>query len=133
MTDDETPPDDGYEVGYGRPPNHSQFKPGRSGNAKGRPPKSKNVDTLIKSELDATVTIKEGGRELRITKREAIVKQFVNSALKGDPRKLLLMLKYLEKQQEPDPYVPTASDDAELLKLLGGGPIADKDEEDEQR
>jgi hypothetical protein len=132
MTDDETPPDDGYDVGYGRPPKHSQFKPGRSGNPKGRPPKSKNVDTLIKSELDATVTIKEGGRELRITKREAIVKQFVNSALKGDPRKLLLMLKYLEKQQEPDPYVPTASDDAELLKLLGG-PIGDKDEEDEQR
>jgi Family of unknown function (DUF5681) len=132
MTDDETPPDDGYEVGYGRPPKHSQFKPGRSGNPKGRPPKSKNVDTLIKSELDATVTIKEGGRELRITKREAIVKQFVNSALKGDPRKLLLMLKYLEKQQEPDPYVPTASDDAELLKLLGGA-IGDKGEEDEQR
>jgi hypothetical protein len=132
MTDDETPPDDGYEVGYGRPPKHSQFKPGRSGNPKGRPPKSKNVDTLIKSELDAMVTIKEGGRELRITKREAIVKQFVNSALKGDPRKLLLMLKYLEKQQEPDPYVPTASDDAELLKLLGGA-IGDKGEDDEQR
>jgi Family of unknown function (DUF5681) len=132
MTDDEAPPDDGYEVGYGRPPKHSQFKPGRSGNPKGRPHKSKNVDTLIKSELDATVTIKEGGRELRITKREAIVKQFVNSALKGDPRKLLLMLKYLEKQQEPDPYVPTASDDAELLKLLGGA-IGDKGEEDEQR
>jgi hypothetical protein len=132
MTDDEMPPDEDYEVGYGRPPKYSQFKPGRSGNPKGRPPKSKNVDTLIKSELDATVTIKEGGRELRITKREAIVKQFVNSALRGDPRKLLLMLKYLEKQQEPDPYVPTASDDAELLKLLGGA-IGDKGEEDEQR
>src|SRR5919109_55750 len=107
MADDASPPDDGYKVGYGRPPKHSQFKPGRSGNPKGRPRKSKNVETLITMELEQKVTIKEGGRELRVTKREAIVKQLVNSALKGDPRKLLLMLKYLEKLQEPDPYVPT--------------------------
>ena len=26
-----------YEVGYGKPPKHSRFKPGQSGNPKGRP------------------------------------------------------------------------------------------------
>jgi hypothetical protein len=132
--DDQTPPDKGYEVGYGRPPKQTQFKPGRSGNPKGRPPKSKNVETLIKNELDAKVTIKEAGRELRITKREAIVKQLVNSALRGDPRKLLLMLKYIEKLQEPDPFSSTAADEAELLKLVGEVTADnDKGEDDDRR
>lgn len=31
--------DEGDRVGYGRPPRHRQFQPGRSGNIKGRPKK----------------------------------------------------------------------------------------------
>ena len=49
-------PDDGetqdYEVGYRRPPRHSRFKPGQSGNPRGRPNRSKNINTLMQEELD---------------------------------------------------------------------------------
>ena len=37
-----------YSIGYGRPPIHSRYKPGWSGNAKGRPKGSCNVKTDLK-------------------------------------------------------------------------------------
>ena len=36
-----------YAVGYGRPPKATQFKPGRSGNPRGRPKGAKSEDTMI--------------------------------------------------------------------------------------
>ena len=35
-------PRPGYEVGNGKPPEHSRFKPGQSGNPRGRPKGAKN-------------------------------------------------------------------------------------------
>ena len=40
-------PTDAYEVGYGKPPRHTRFPKGRSGNPKGRPPRSKNIGALL--------------------------------------------------------------------------------------
>ena len=117
------------EVGYCKPPRHSQFKPGRSGNPRGRPRKAGSIEAMIKRELDQTVKITEGGRELRISKREAIVKQFVNRAIKGDPKPLQLMLAHLEKHKDIEPFTATDADDTELLKALGANPTGDKNDE----
>jgi hypothetical protein len=40
-----------YSVGYGRPPKHTRFKPGRSGNPKGRPRGSRNLSTEMQKVL----------------------------------------------------------------------------------
>ena len=40
-----------YEVGYGKPPRKSQFKPGQSGNPKGRPKGRKGFSTILVEEL----------------------------------------------------------------------------------
>ena len=40
-----------YEVGYGKPPRHSRFVKGRSGNPRGRPPGTKNLKTLLSEAL----------------------------------------------------------------------------------
>ena len=114
--------------GYCKPPKHSRFKPGQSGNPRGRPRKNSSIEAMIKRELDQTVKIMEGGRELRITKRAAIIKQFVNRAIKGDAKPLQLMLAHLEKHKDVEPFTPTAADDAELLKALGASPKGDPDE-----
>lgn len=118
MADDETPDDD-YEVGYGKPPKHTRFKPGESGNPRGRPKKSKNVDALLEKELDAIVTLQEGGQPIQITKREAIIKQFVNLAIKGNAKPLQMMLAHLDKTRQPEPFVPSEADDAEILRSFG--------------
>ena len=123
--DDETPKPDVYAVGYGKPPKHSQYKPGQCGNPRGRPRKTSSIEAMIKRELDQTVKITEGGRELRITKREAIVKQFVNRAIKGDAKPLQLMLAHLQKYKDVEPFLATDVDDAELLKALSATPKGD--------
>lgn len=118
MNNDPDPADDGDKVGYGRPPKHTQFKPGQSGNRRGRPKASKNVDAILEKELDEVVTLREGGRPIRITKRQALIKQFVNSAIKGSPKAQQMMLAHLEKHRELEPFVSTEEDDAELLRAL---------------
>src|SRR5712664_4205201 len=70
-----------YEVGYKKPPTGSKFQKGESGNAKGRPRGSKNLATLFEDELNQRVIVRENGRQKRITKREAAVKQFINQLI----------------------------------------------------
>jgi Family of unknown function (DUF5681) len=93
-----------YEVGYGKPPRHTRFVKGQSGNPKGRPPGAKNVKTLLKEALNETVIITEDGRRRKITKCRAITKQIVNQAAKGDWRGIKILLDFLrdiEGHNEP--------------------------------
>jgi hypothetical protein len=88
---------DDYVVGYGRPPVHTRFQKGQSGNPKGRQKGCKNLSTLMERVLDETVTIKENGSQKIITKREAFLKQLVNKAASGDLRSIQLAINYLQQ------------------------------------
>lgn len=81
-----------YTVGYGKPPKDKQFKTGRSGNPKGRPRRSTTFDDDVETELCSAVTVLEGGKRRKMTKRRAIAKQHVNKALGGDVRSTELLL-----------------------------------------
>jgi hypothetical protein len=101
------PPDNerDYEVGYGRPPQHTRFKRGQSGNPKGRPRESKNLPTLLTEALNQRVIVAENDGRRRITKREAIITQLVNRSAKADLRaiKILLdILQEIERRTEPE-------------------------------
>jgi|SRR6185437_4541086 len=75
-----------YEVGYRKPPQHSRFKPGQSGNPKGRPKDVMNFVTALHRALNERVIVVEGNRRKSITKTEAMFKTMVNRAVKGDAR-----------------------------------------------
>jgi hypothetical protein len=79
--------DDG--IGYRRPPKKTQFKPGQSGNPKGRPKGSKNMTTILQEELDQKIPVTEGGKRRRVTKRRLAVRQQVNKAAQGDSKAFL--------------------------------------------
>ena len=75
---------DDYEVGYKKPPVKSRFKPGNSGNPKGRPKGSKNLSTILRQRLNKKVQIAENGRRKMVTVEEIIVAKMVNDAAAGD-------------------------------------------------
>ena len=100
-----------YEVGYGKPPRRSRFKKGQSGNPRGRPRGSKNVSTLLSEALNEPVTVAENSGRRKITMRQAIIKQLVHQAAKGDWRAMKILLDLLrdtEGQTEPAPAGATA-------------------------
>lgn len=82
-----------HKVGYGKPPVHSQFKPGQSGNPKGRPAGSKNrfltkgtenaLVQRVDKFLSAEITIKENGKTRKVSHIEASLKATLANALKG--------------------------------------------------
>jgi hypothetical protein len=70
-------------VGHGQPPVATRFKKGQSGNPKGRPRNRRReipYDTL----LGQMVTIREDGRERRVTAAEAFLLQLTKKGLEGD-------------------------------------------------
>ena len=73
-------------VGRGRPPLHTRFQKGRSGNPSGRPKGRRNLHTVMIKELLAPVTAKENGRPVRVSKVQLLIKSLLAQALGGDMR-----------------------------------------------
>jgi hypothetical protein len=86
-------PDRPYAIGYGRPPIASRFKPGVSGNVRGRPKHSKNLKTRIREAMTANITIQEGANSRRVSKIEGVVLRQLQSALKGDDKSAMAIIK----------------------------------------
>ena len=81
-----------YAVGYGRPPLHSRFKPGQSGNPKGRAKGSQNLRTILKQVSNEQILIREGDRSRRMSRMEALVRTTYTRAFKGDPKALASLI-----------------------------------------
>jgi len=108
-----------YPVGYGKPPEHSKFRPGQSGNPKGRPRGSLNLATALNRALKEKVTVVENGRRRLVTKLDAAVTQLVNRAVKGDARAVQQMLS-LAPLVGIQSEGPTQSLDANDTAVLAG-------------
>src|SRR4051794_13642811 len=83
-----------YEVGKGRTPKATRFKPGQSGNPKGRPRGSKNAATLAKKELSRKIAVTVNGRKRQMTVAEIGYRKLGDKTMAGDQKALgfLLML-----------------------------------------
>ncbi len=86
MTDETS--DDGFTVGYKKPPQHSRFKPGRSGNPRGKQKGVRNLGSDVKRTLEVPVRLNEQGRARRVSTQEAALLRLREKALKGDARSL---------------------------------------------
>ena len=106
----------GYRVGYARPPHQHQFKPGHSGNPKGRPKGAKNEETILSNLLNRKIDIREAGRLRKITVLEAVLLRFTEAALKGDAKAATFLL---NRYRPPEPDEISASEltreDQEIL------------------
>ena len=117
-----------YEVGYSKPPRHTRFTKGQSGNPRGRAPGAKNLKTLLIDALNELVVVTENGGRRTISKGQAIIKQLVNQSAKGDWRATKLLLDTLQRiEDRTEPETAEASFDAadakvieQLMTRLGG-------------
>ena len=105
-----------YDVGYGRPPAHSQFKPGQSGNPVGGKKGQPTVSEVLMREAARLVKIKRGDTVETITKHEVVIRRLFQSAMEGDIAASRLVLFGLA-QNAPDPSAAPAEDETANLAL----------------
>ena len=91
-----------YEVGYCRPPLHTRFKPGKSGNPSGRVKGSKNLKTLFHQILNEQIPLIDGTQSKNVTKGEALMRRLIIGALKGDSRSVMTLMRIAEQTGEFD-------------------------------
>ncbi len=94
---DRKKPNGDNEVGYGKPPKERQFKPGQSGNLKGRPKSKKSGLTDISGLLNEPVKVKAGGKVREMGPFEAGFRKLAKRAVDGDLRAILKFVKYCEE------------------------------------
>jgi hypothetical protein len=116
-----TPKNADDKVGYGNPPKATQFKPGQSGNPKGRPAKSRNLKTELREEISELITLREGEKIRKVPKLRAYVKRLSEQALKGDARATKLMLELIRSMFDDNPPMEAqdlSAADKELIEEL---------------
>lgn len=90
--------DEEEAVGYGRPPKANRFKPGQSGNPKGRPKGRLSFQTQMMNVLNMKVVITDkNGRKRSISMVEAAGRKLTQKAMQGDHRALEAVLGYAER------------------------------------
>lgn len=89
-----------YEVGYCKPPVHTRFKPGQSGNPSGRVKGSKNLKSLFHQILNEQIPLQDGAQTKKVTKAEALMRRLIIGALKGDSRSLMTLMRIAEQTGE---------------------------------
>lgn len=111
--------DDAYEVGYGKPPKGSQFKPGKSGNPKGRPKAPPKVEELIAREAARLITITVEGQKKTLTQAEVVIKAMFQKAMKGDLSAAKMVVFGLQNQPEtPEAEAAISEHELRLLQEL---------------
>ena len=105
-----------YEVGYGRPPEHSRFPPGQSGNPVGRRKGQPTVSEVLMKEAARLVKVKRGDTVETITKHEVVIRRLFQSAMEGDIAASRLVLFGLG-QNAPEPSDAPAEDETANLAL----------------
>jgi hypothetical protein len=91
-----------YPVGYKKPPRHAQFKPGQSGNSKGRPKRSPTFEEALTKQLRRSVTVTMGDRVEKIPMLEAIAIKLVSQAASGDPKSTAIVRDSLKSSENDE-------------------------------
>ena len=101
------PPREDYAVGFGKPPKHTQFKKGRSGNPKGRRERRPKTLRMIMDEIFAEkIRVREGGRSMLVTVRHAIIMRLTAKARKGDRAAINVLMDYIEDASAHKEFEP---------------------------
>jgi len=131
MSDD----NDDYEVGYGKPPKHSRWKPGESGNPRGKEKGHKGLKTDLEAELNATATVtgKDGwskkGRQQRLV-MATLCRRAANGDLKAQALLIPMILNIFGVEDRRAGPKTLSVQDQTLLDELLASRGEEEDEDD---
>ena len=121
-----------YKIGRGRPPLHTRFKKGQSGNPRGPRPRQKNLPALLVAALNEPVVASADGDSRQITKREAVIAQLVDMSTGADLRAMKMLIDMLKDIEERAGTAPlpkasplTPADEEVVENLLARLPRAE--------
>jgi hypothetical protein len=109
-------------VGYSNPPEHTRFKPGLSGNPRGRPRGALNMATVLARTLREKVVIDENGKRKMVTKLEAAITHLTNRAASGELKAVQLLAGLVRSAEERaiQTDIPSSSlDEVDQKVVLG--------------
>jgi hypothetical protein len=119
---------DGYEVGYKKPPRHTRFQKGRSGNPKGRPRGARNLFSDLEAELRQPITVREGDATRRVSRQRAVLKRLLDKALKGELGAIVKLLELVARRDAAvaaealavrhEPDTPLSAEERQVLAAL---------------
>lgn len=114
MTDEKTP-----NVGYMNPPEHTQFKKGKSGNPRGRPRKREDLNTVLHRVINRKVRVKDNDQKLPI--RDALMWKLRELAVSGDKQAMALQRRIIDESgiADLDAYSPEEEKEQMLRALQG--------------
>jgi hypothetical protein len=98
-------------VGYRRPPRQHQFRPGESGNPRGRPRGAKNESTILREILSRKIKTRSGERVRTISVLEGIVLRIADDSLKGNIKSAAFLLDRFGAMVSGELQRPDLSDD----------------------
>lgn len=121
-------------TGYKLPPTHSQFKPGQSGNPKGRPRGRRNTYSVLDDLLNQKIPVTQDGKQTKIDKKTAILLQTVNHSVRGDQRAIQTLLPHMLAIDENNERLAAvreslSTNDQEILKNLKSRLMAEQTKE----
>jgi uncharacterized protein DUF5681 len=97
-------PSETEKVGYKQPPRRSQFKPGVSGNPRGRPKRKLDIGLALNQALNEKVVTEPGKT---VTGMEALIQSIVDRVLRGESKAIPELMRLFNKvelfKHVPDP------------------------------
>jgi hypothetical protein len=117
---------DNYEVGFCKPPVHSRFQPGTSGNPGGKRKRPETYQELLVKHARSSIAVTENGVAKTMSKQEALALRTMTQALKGDHRAhdiVVGALQGMEAKEAAAQVVVTRIDGPAFLKKLSTGSI----------
>jgi hypothetical protein len=108
-----------YEIGFGKPPEHTRYKPGESGRRRGRSKGSRNFKTDVNETLKTAVKVTRNGKLQNISTQKAMLMRLREKALTGDTRAIdrLVQLAQTYNNEEAPVVGSVAAGDEYLLQI----------------